>query len=91
MAKKIETPVEVISENSNFSIYPNPVKNELNITSANSLKNVKIINAIGQEIMNENVAGNHYKVNTSSFNKGIYFVQIESEKGKSTKKFVISE
>jgi len=82
---------EVASENTNFSIYPNPVKNELNISSVASLKNVKIINAIGQEIMNENVMGNHYKVNTSSYNKGVYFVQIESEKGKSTKKFVVSE
>ena len=82
---------EVATENSNFSIYPNPVKNELNITSSATLKNVKIINAIGQEIMNENISGNHYKINTSSYNKGIYFVQIESEKGKTTKKFVVSE
>ena len=76
---------------SNLSIFPNPVKNELNITSTASLKNVKIINAIGQEIMNENVSGNHYRINTSSYNKGIYFVQIESEKGKTTKKFIVSE
>jgi hypothetical protein len=82
---------EVAAENTNFSIYPNPVQNELNINSVVSLKNVSIFNAIGQEIMNENVSGNHYKVNTASYNKGVYFVQIESEKGKSTKKFVVSE
>lgn len=82
---------EVTTENSNFSIYPNPVKNELNITSASNLKNIKIINAVGQEIENKNVSGNHYKINTSTYNKGIYFVQIESEKGKTTKKFVVSE
>ncbi|NVN93674.1 MAG: T9SS type A sorting domain-containing protein [Bacteroidetes bacterium] len=82
---------EVPSEVSNFSVYPNPVKNELNISSTASLKNVKIFNALGQEVINENVSGNHYKVNTSSYIKGIYFVQIESEKGKTTKKFVVSE
>jgi hypothetical protein len=82
---------DVTSENASFNVYPNPVKNELNITSNTSLKNIKIVNTVGQEILNENVSGNHYKINTSSYIKGIYFVQIESEKGKTTKKFVVSE
>ncbi len=87
----VSTGINETNESGLVSVYPNPVKNELNITSVASLKNVKIINAIGQEIMNENVRGNLYKINTSSYKKGIYFVQIESEKGKTTKKFIVSE
>lgn len=81
---------EVLTEET-FRVYPNPVKNELNINSSSSLKNVKIINAVGQEVMNVKVSGNSYRVNTSSYKNGIYFVQIESEKGLSVKKFVVSE
>lgn len=83
--------INQVAETTNFSIYPNPVRNELNINSVTSLKNVKVINAIGQQIVNENTAGNHYKLNTSNYVKGVYFVQIETENGKSTKKFVVSE
>ncbi len=83
--------VNEINNDKNISIYPNPVKNELNITSASTLKSVRIINAVGQEIFEAKVIGNSYKVNTSSYKNGIYFVQIESEKGMNIKKFVVSE
>ncbi len=86
----VNTGIAENKENST-SVYPNPVKNELNISSIATLKNIKIINAIGQVILNENVTGNHYRVNTSSYKNGIYFVQIDSEKGKTTKKFVVNE
>lgn len=78
-------------DQSNFRVYPNPAKNELNINTTSSMKNVKIINSLGQTVLNNSVSGTNYKVNTSSFKDGIYFVQIETTNGMITKKFIISE
>ena len=83
-----------ISENysdDNYAIYPNPVKNELNINSVSELRSIKVINAVGQVIFDAKVTSNNYKINTTSYKNGIYFVQIESEKGMNIKKFIVSE
>lgn len=83
--------VNDINNDKSLSIYPNPVKNELNINSVSELRSVKVLNAVGQIIFDTKVIGNSYKINTSSYKNGIYFVQIESEKGMNIKKFVVSE
>ncbi len=82
---------EINPENYSFEIYPNPAKNELNITSNASFKTIKIINSIGQEIINKNVNKNIFQLNTSSLKNGIYFVQIETKNGIFIKKFIISD
>ncbi|MCX6232391.1 MAG: choice-of-anchor J domain-containing protein [Bacteroidetes bacterium] len=79
------------SELASISIYPNPVNDVLNITSNSKIKTLKVINAIGQEIFNENINSKNFVVNTSLYIKGIYFVQIETLNGKITKKFVVNK
>lgn len=79
----------ISSANLSISVYPNPVKNELNVSSPDLIKNIQIFNIIGQVIMDENINDNHYKINTSSYNKGIYFIQVESVNKKYLKKFTI--
>jgi Leucine-rich repeat (LRR) protein len=78
--------VEVIEIN-NFSLYPNPVKDYLNISlnEGLELKRATIYNTLGQFIFStENL-----KINTSNIASGIYYIEVETNKGKSTKKILI--
>jgi hypothetical protein len=77
---------------SQFSIHPNPAKNELYITLANTSGNLKlkIFNIEGkllsvQDVMLENQTG----IDVSQLTTGIYFLNIEDENGNKTiKKFI---
>ena len=59
-----------------FSFSPNPVKNELNLTSARNITNVEVFNLIGQQVMR--VAPNTVssRIDMSALNAGAYFVRV---------------
>ena len=82
--------VSGIDENAiNVAIYPNPVTDILNINSNSKVSNVRVLNYLGQTIDNINVTGMEVTINTSTYDSGIYFIQIETEKGISTQKIII--
>lgn len=62
-----------------FSFYPNPVKDELNIISKSEIKNVSIFNISGQVVINSK--SNSKKINTSVLSAGIYVVKAELADG----------
>jgi hypothetical protein len=70
-----------------FSIYPNPVTNILNISNPNNfeIKNLSIIDINGRVVKNQSDLS---QINVSDLNAGVYFVTIESTDGKTTKKFI---
>jgi len=72
----------------NVSVYPNPVSNQLNIgLSPNlQLENIKIYNQIGQLVLQSK----NTTINVNHLQKGVYFAQIQTNKGKTTKKVVIN-
>jgi len=78
-----ESPLEV-----SISLYPNPVENQLNIHSKSGIQGIQIISVNGQVILSEIGAGNEHFVNTSMLSKGIYLIQIETDEGVVTKRFV---
>ncbi len=76
-------------DNSLISVYPNPAKEQITI-DLSSLNNpadasVKIMNSNGMLVYE----GNATTINTSSFNKGIYLVQVSEGNKVSNKKVVI--
>jgi len=78
-------------ENS-FSIYPNPANDALNMQFTVPVKSVKILNDMGSVVYtNEKVNQNGVlQVNVSTFEPGIYFVQVMTEKGTATKKVTVN-
>lgn len=75
-------------------IYPNPIKkDELLNVSVNNNKNKKInisiININGQVLYNQTSGSNKYKINTSTFSKGIYLIKIISDNKLFTGKFIV--
>ncbi len=66
------------------SIYPNPAQNILNIASANEVENVDIYNMLGQKVMSSQSA----QVNISNLSDGMYIVNVRTNVGTVTSKFV---
>lgn len=78
----------------NVLIYPNPVKKEealtVSVKNYNNKKiNISIININGQILYNQTSDSNKYKINTSTFSKGIYLIKIISDNKIFTNKFIV--
>ncbi len=74
-----------------FSLYPNPVKNTLHIDlkENDNFKGVFICNPLGQLVKTvTDLDGTAATVDISDLVSGTYFVQVVSDKGKSTKKLI---
>ncbi len=61
-----------------FSLWPNPIENSLNINSKVSLKRIDIYNNIGQILISTSYKN---KIDTSNLTSGIYFVKTEDING----------
>ncbi len=70
-------------ELSNFSIYPNPTKEYLNI-DCSSLESVSVYNIFGKELLKDNIN----RIDVSSFSKGVYFIKVSDGINASIKKFI---
>lgn len=79
-----EAGVENIEQN--ILLYPNPTNGLLNIESDYNIELIKIYNAIGQLIiLSENPQNT---IDLSSFENGIYFIEIKTESGTKTQKII---
>lgn len=68
----------------NFSIYPNPSKNTLTISSNNQIGKVVISDILGNTVYTENIKNNEQTVDLSLLNSGIYSISV----GNTTKKII---
>jgi hypothetical protein len=76
-------------EEINISIYPNPVYNQLNITSGIEMTEVEIFNQLGQVVYSQVVKDIYFNLNTTGFNTGVYFVRIITGQGIATEKIMV--
>ncbi len=72
-----------------ISIYPNPVKNVLNIRSEYTINNIRIFNFTGQVVEDKQITNKIIQINTSNLKAGVYLLQIETGKGVTSKRIVI--
>ena len=74
----------------NLNIYPNPTIGKLNIISADKINTLSITNIIGKEIL-------FYKdfsaniIDLSSYENGVYFINIRTDKGKHIEKIILNK
>jgi photosystem II stability/assembly factor-like uncharacterized protein len=72
-----------------FSIYPNPVKDQLNITTGTEMTQVEIFNQLGQRVFGQVVKNTYFSLNTIDFNSGVYYVRITTQNSVATEKVMI--
>lgn len=71
-------------------IYPNPANNYLNVISSDiKINSISVNNLQGQEVMKFNVNSNRVKLDLATLSKGVYFIDIKSEKTNIKRKFII--
>ena len=58
-----------------YSVYPNPSSDFLNIKTLDSIKNIYLLNTLGQNVYE----GNSKQINISNLSKGLYLLRIEFE------------
>jgi len=64
----------------NLSIYPNPVKNILNIDSDDTILGVKIYNMTGQELKNVKADSKNAKIDMEGIHSGVYIFKVQTSK-----------
>jgi hypothetical protein len=80
---------ELASLTSQLSVYPNPVKEELNIELPVTIKSVSIIDMMGREVLTAEAKSMQTKVNVSTLTPGLYFVNVKAADGRSAVKRVV--
>ena len=64
----------------NISIYPNPTKGILTIEGGSNIRNIIILNTLGNQLLSVENNSNDYsksEIDLTTFAKGIYFIQVE--------------
>ncbi|NRB58821.1 MAG: T9SS type A sorting domain-containing protein [Winogradskyella sp.] len=77
---------------SDFSLYPNPANNEINVRwDKSDGVSVRIYNSLGKLMFYGKDLSliNGYKIDMTSFESGVYFVKLSSELGEVTKKLIL--
>lgn len=63
------------SQTLNISIYPNPANNNVNVLANESIKEIKIINQLGQILQHQTPNAKLSTINCKLLTKGVYIVQ----------------
>ena len=74
------TAVEDMTEAS-YSVYPNPVKDEINVTSKEMIEEVTIYNINGQQttVNGQQSSSTGMTINVSNLNPGVYFIKVNDK------------
>jgi hypothetical protein len=76
------------SEKSEINLFPNPVKDELNIISSTNNFSYQIYDVYGKEITKGFSFQNNKTVSCVSINKGVYFIKVQAADEIQTFKFI---
>ena len=85
----VPTGIEPIAADaSSVQLFPNPVSDYLSINSVEELVSIQVFSTVGQSVIATRVSGNTTRIETSGLRAGLYIVQIQTEAGFITKKFM---
>ena len=73
-----------------ISVYPNPANDFVKVSTVNNQQStVRVYNCLGMLVEEVKMNSSEIEINTSYYNTGIYFIQIQTEDVNMTKKIVI--
>jgi hypothetical protein len=74
-----------------ISVYPNPARDILNVTSTSDITHVTIMNYVGQVVYNQKVVeDNDLQLSVAGYETGVYMVKVETTAGVIVKKVTIA-
>ena len=81
--------VDEIAADQQVFIYPNPTTTHFNIDATSTIKEIRVFNYTGQLVDSKIGANKFETIYTSTYEAGIYFIQVQTEEGISTSKVVV--
>jgi len=80
-----------LENNNNFSMFPNPAKNIVNVYCETVIGNVQvtITDLMGKKIKSQSLSIGNNNIDVTNLSKGFYLVTVTSETGSKTQKLVI--
>lgn len=66
-------------DSSNFRYYPNPIKNNLNLSYNKEISNVEVFNLLGQKVISNVINANEAQIDMSNLTEGAYMVKVTSD------------
>jgi hypothetical protein len=75
-------------DKNNFTVYPNPVKDILNVSYTQNISNVAVYNMLGQEVVSKTMDANQGQIDLSALASGTYLVKVKTETAVQTIKIV---
>jgi hypothetical protein len=82
------TTVAEVMENA-INLFPNPARNQVNITSDSNIMEVAVYNVAGQQVYRHTPETQNHIINLNDFNNGIYMVRILTPEGLKTLKLQV--
>jgi len=77
---KIEFPLSTASfSKADIKVYPNPVKNILNLSYSQDISDVAVFNLLGQQVLAKKVNATESQIDMSSLTQGTYLVKVTVE------------
>jgi serine protease AprX len=74
----------VIEHDTKFSVYPNPVKNILNIQGIDNMQQIEVISVTGSVMKKQPGAAS---VDVSDLKRGVYFLKVHTDNAIITTRF----
>ncbi|MBV6879832.1 T9SS type A sorting domain-containing protein [Epilithonimonas ginsengisoli] len=71
-----------------FTYYPNPVKDVLNIAGKSDVSKVEMFELSGKNILSQNAKAKNVQLNLSTFASGVYILKVTSDKTTETFKII---
>lgn len=78
-------------EASQLQIYPNPARNVINIAAPAQIRELRVIDLLGQLVYSAIVTGESHQINVAGLRNGVYFVQILTSKGVFTQRVLVAQ
>jgi len=75
-------------ETADFKVFPNPTKDNWNITSNTVINSVAVYDILGKQVSSLSPNSNDVEISTANIRSGIYFAKIESDNGSKTVKLI---
>jgi uncharacterized repeat protein (TIGR01451 family) len=78
------------SDEQNIVVYPNPSDSFIRIEASIQFNNISILDIQGRVVLTQNTTENAFNssIDISNLSKGVYVIQLETSKGKLTKKLI---
>jgi hypothetical protein len=87
-AKEKEITISPLLATSEFKLYPNPVRDELFVTSDTEIESIAVLNLLGSVVLRANIRSSTTSLSLSSLPKGTYLIQVKRTNAISTQKII---